>query len=115
MTRLWSFVVVAAAFAGSGADCAPEVGIGEAADCCACLVDHTPAGDEGASASDNCLPDDLSQGLDTGIEEQQCAADAADALTGAGRVKTDPACRAEGHPCGDVCARAAQSGVFFID
>lgn len=105
--------VVAGLF-GMGADCAPGVGIGEAAECCTCLSVNGPDGEE-ADAKDNCLPDDLSQGLDDGIEEQQCSADAADAITGAGRVKARPECRAEGHPCGGICAAAAKSGVFFIE
>jgi hypothetical protein len=108
-----AFVCIAGVFVG-GSDCVPDSGIGEAADCCACLARADVDGDE-ASAADNCLPDDLSQGFDQKVEEQQCAADAADSLGGEGRVKAEAACREGDHPCADICGRAADAGVDFID
>ncbi len=97
-----------------GADCVPASGIGEAADCCECLADHDAAGDE-AGAADNCLPDDLSQGIDKETEENQCAADAADAISAEGRVQAEADCRAGDHPCADICAQAEAGGVSFVD
>ncbi len=97
-----------------GADCVPDSGIAEAADCCECLVDHDVDGNE-AAAADNCLPDDLSAGFDKKTEENQCAADAADAISGEGRVQADAACRTGGHVCAALCGLAEENGVTFID
>ena len=107
------FLLLASLFAG-GADCVPEIGIGEAADCCACLAKATPDGDE-ASAGDNCLPDDLSQGLSQSVESDQCAADAADSLSGQGDVVVDAACLQAVHPCSAICEDARENGVVFAD
>ncbi len=97
----------------AGADCAPEVGIAEAAECCTCLSETTPSGDD-STLGDNCLPDDISQGVSASIEEQQCAADAAASLEGDDvDVQVDPACISGGHPCDALCARAAETGVSF--
>lgn len=98
-----------------GSDCAPGIGVGEAADCCECLGDH---GDDGLDAApgDNCLPDDISQGFDRKVEVQQCAADAADSIAGGnGRVVADAVCRDGDHPCADLCAKAADEGVQFAE
>ena len=109
-----AFFVGVFAFCGAS-DCAPGVGVGEAADCCECLGEH---GDDGAIAApgDNCLPDDISQGFDTKTEIQQCAADAADGIAGGdAKVVADVECREDPHPCTDICAKAAELGVTFSD
>ena len=107
-------IVALLALLCGGSDCVPELGIAEAADCCACLAKSTAAGDE-ATATDNCLPDDLSQGFSQQVEQDQCAADAADAISGFGDVVVVADCLAEGHPCAEICAKAGDSGVDFAD
>ncbi len=103
-----------------GADCAPQLGIAEAADCCACLAESNADGDEAGAdvlrpSSDNCLPDDLSQGRSQKVEQDQCAADAADSIGGASEVVVDVACLADDRPCESICSRAAAKGVVFAE
>ncbi|MDP2341462.1 MAG: hypothetical protein Q8O67_10910 [Deltaproteobacteria bacterium] len=114
MRRLGLPFLLLTGLLAAGADCAPQTGIAEAADCCACLAKAAPDGDE-ASASDNCLPDDLSQGLSQSVESDQCAADAADSLSGQGDVVVDAACLQAVHPCSAICAEASDSGVVFAE
>jgi hypothetical protein len=99
----------------SGADCVPQVGIAEAAECCECLAKTGLDGDDDAGADQNCLPDDLSQGLSGSVERDQCAADAADSLGGRGDVVVDPGCLVNTHPCSPICQDAADSGVVFAE
>ena len=110
--RLRALFLLLPALLVGGSDCVPQLGIAEAADCCACLAKTDDDGAQ-ASAADNCLPDDLSQGFSQQVERDQCAADAADAISGAGDVVVVAACLAEAHPCGDICTRAAAAGVDF--
>ena len=96
-----------------GSDCVPQVGIGEAADCCACLANRAVDGAEPPSGSNNCLPDDRLQGLSEEVERDQCAAAAADAISGIGEVVVVVACLDPPHPCATICAAAKDGGVVF--
>jgi hypothetical protein len=115
-------VVVVAAVVGvfvvvlvvAGADCAPQVGIAEAADCCDCLGDFAPDGADASFSRGNCLPT-LEGVPNLGIsdERQVCAEAAGQSLNGNRSVDVIAACLQDGHPCADVCDRAAAVGVTF--
>ncbi len=106
--------VAVVAFVVGGADCIPESGIAEAADCCDCLGDFAPDGDDASFTGGNCLPT-LSGIPNLGVsdERQVCAEAAGQSLNGAGAVDVIAACLQRGHPCADICARAAEVGVVF--
>ncbi len=98
-----------------GADCVPALGIAEAADCCDCLGDFAPDGEEASLSRGNCLPT-LPGVPNLGVsdERQVCAEAAGQSLQGADvAVAVVAACVDEGHPCDQICARAAAVGVAF--
>jgi hypothetical protein len=96
------------------AACAPTPGIPEAADCCACLGDFAPDGGDASFTRGNCLPTlDGVPNLGVTDERQVCAEAAGQSLNGSGSVDVVAACLQDGHPCADVCARAADVGVVF--
>ena len=99
----------------AGADCAPQVGIAEAADCCACLAKTGPEGQDEVGAGGNCLPDDVSQGLSQQVERDQCAADAAESISGSGDVVVVVACLDDTQPCSTICGDAKAGGVVFAE
>jgi hypothetical protein len=107
-----AFVVVS--FVVGGADCIPESGIAEAADCCDCLGDFAPDGSEASLIGGNCLPTlDGVPNLGISDERQVCAEAAGRSLDSDERVPVFAACLLEGHPCAGRCARAGEVGVDF--
>ncbi len=97
-----------------GADCVPEAGIAEAADCCDCLGDFAPDGSEATLLGGNCLPTlDGVPNLGISDERQVCAEAAGRSLDSDETVDAFAACLQEGHPCGAVCGRAGEVGVDF--
>lgn len=110
------FVVPAALVAAlvGGADCVPQSGIAEAADCCDCLGDFAADGGDASFTRGNCLPTlDGIPNLGVSDERQVCAEASGRSMNGGGAVDVVAACLQEGHPCADVCARAAEVGVVF--
>ena len=98
----------------SGADCLPDSGIAEAADCCDCLGDFAPDGADASLTGGNCLPTlDGVPNLGISDERQVCAEAAGRSLDSDDTVDVVGACLDDGHPCADVCARAGAVGVDF--
>ena len=99
-----------------GADCAPDLTLGEIADCCTCLADTRIDGEGTGFLDGNCLPDDpdTTNGI-ASAEESACAAGAGEAVNGNGRIFAEPPCLDAPHPCADVCAAANSEGEIFVD
>ena len=112
--RASSVLVAIVASLVADAGCAPTPGIPEAAACCDCLGDFAPDGGDASFTRGNCLPTlDGVPNLGVSDERQVCAEAAGQSLNGSGSVDVVVSCLQDGHPCGDVCARAVEVGVVF--
>ena len=101
---------------GSGSDCAPDLPIAEAADCCECLASTRSDGEAVGFGDSNCLPDDdqTTRGV-ASAEEQACSAGAGEAINSDHEVYVVPVCLQPPHPCADSCGRANASRPIFVD